>query len=329
MSAPALVTVVVCTYDHERYVARAMESVLEQEAPFGIDVVVLDDCSTDGTMSELARLAVRYPGRFVVRQPPANRNDHREFAVALDEASTPYVAMLDGDDYWTSPSKLAIQLAHLERNPQYAMTFHPVARVDEDDRPLPDLPESPWDRPTAVRDDLWRGCFIQASSVVFRRSAYDLLPTWYQESSFGDWELYLLLAERGDIGFLSERMSAYRVHAGGVWSGEAPRRRAQQVERFYALAARVEGAAFRRNRAATLSRAFSLSYWNREAGASWRAWRWGAEAAARALLHRPGPHAPSRGEVRDLLRAQVAVDRGRLRRHLGGQCRPWSSTQRQ
>ena len=304
MSAAA-VTVVVVTYNHERYITRAIRSILDQDAPFTVDVVVLDDCSTDGTVAELERLAARRPGRFTVRQPPVNRNDHQDFAASLDAAATPYLAMLDGDDYWTSPTKLATQVEFLERHPECALSFHPVQRVDDDDRPLPDLPGPMWDRPFGVRDDLWRGCFLQAGSVVFRRAAYDRLPGWYQRSVFGDWELYTILTRRGDLGFLPERMSAYRVHGGGAWTGRPPVHRARQVEAFYDLMADIEGRPFRRNRAATLSRAFSLAYWYGEAGAPFRAWRWGAAAAVRALAHRPGPHAPSRGEVRDLLRRQL------------------------
>ena len=132
MTTDPVVTVLIMTFDHERYINQALESVLTQETEFPYDVIVIDDCSTDGTAEALHRLAERFPGRFTVRRPPANRNDLHDFGVALDDCPSPYVAMLDGDDYWTSTTKLARQVALLELHPEYALSCHAVHPINAD-----------------------------------------------------------------------------------------------------------------------------------------------------------------------------------------------------
>lgn len=311
MTDTATVTVVITAFDHERYITQAVESVLTQETPFAYDVIVIDDCSNDRTVAALDRLAERFPGRFELRLAPVNRNDHRDFAAALDECRSPYLAMLDGDDYWTSTNKLAQQVNFLEQHREYAVVCHPVDAVDKDGHPAP----LQFDRRGShySRDDLWAACFVHTGSVVFRRSAFDRLPDWYQESTFGDWELLLLLTLRGDIWFLDGHMSVYRLHEGGEWSGLGSRGQARQVQAFYDHMERVWGRGFSANRAATLSRAVTLAYRFGEVGASLPAWRWLAEAVVRAGVRRPGEHGPSRREIRRLLVWQARCDRDRLR----------------
>ncbi|MBP9051846.1 MAG: glycosyltransferase [Ilumatobacteraceae bacterium] len=314
MTTDPVVTVLIMTFDHERYINQALESVLTQETEFPYDVIVIDDCSTDGTAEALHRLAERFPGRFTVRRPPANRNDLHDFGVALDDCPSPYVAMLDGDDYWTSTTKLARQVALLELHPEYALSCHAVHPINADGTPSTTQYEHR--RPRYERDDLWSACFIHAGSVVFRRSAFDRLPAWYFESTFGDWELFLLVTARGDVHFLDERLSAYRIHEGGMWSGLGSRRQADQIHDFYRHQQRAWGREFRTNRSAMLSRSVTLAFRYGEADARLLAWRWLLDAVLRATIHRPGGHGPTRQEIKRLLAWRVRADRDHLlRRH--------------
>lgn len=312
MTDEAMVTVVLITFQHERYITQALESVLTQETQFPYDVIVIDDCSTDGTADALRRLAERFPGRFSVRRPPANRNDLHDFGVALDECRTPYVAVLDGDDYWTSPTKLARQVDFLEQHAEYALACHAVHPVNEDGTPS----STRYDPrpPRCTRDDLWSACFIHTGSVVFRRAAFDRLPAWYYESTFGDWELFLLLTARGDVRFFEEQMSAYRIHGGGLWSGLGSRRQADQIRDFYRHQEQVWGPEFSANRSAKLSRSVTLAYQYGEAKARLLAWRWLADAVIRSTIHRPGAHGPTRKEIKRLFAWRVRADRDHLLR---------------
>lgn len=164
------------------------------------------------------------------------------------------------------------------------------------------------------RDDLWSACFIHTGSAVFRRSAFDRLPAWYFESVAGDWELFLLLTLRGDVWFDPERMSAYRVHAGGMWSGIDSRRQAAQVHDFYRHQQRAWGRGFTRNRAATLSRAVTLAFRYGEADQRLKSWRWLTEAIARSAVHPSDAHGPSRADVKRMIAWRVRADRDHLLR---------------
>jgi glycosyltransferase involved in cell wall biosynthesis len=308
----ATVTVVITTYNHERYITQAIETVLAQETTFAYEVIVIDDCSTDGTADILDQLEVRHPGRFTVRRPPANRNDLHDFGLALDECRSPYIAILDGDDFWTSTTKLERQVRFLDEHSEYVLTCHAVHPINEDGTPSSTQYEPR--RPRYTRDDLWSACIIHTGSVVFRRDAFDRLPAWYYDSVAGDWELFLLLTVRGDIRFFDERMSAYRIHAEGLWSGLSNRRQADQVRDFYRHQQRAWGREFRTNRAATLSRAVTLAFRYGEADARLLSWRWLAEAVLRSTVHRPGAHGPTRGEIKRLLGWRARADRDYLLR---------------
>jgi len=312
MTAPAVARVVITTFNHERYIAQAVESVVTQETSFPYEVIVIDDCSTDGTADELDRMAARFPGRFTVRRSPRNRNDLHDFGAALDECTSPYLAILDGDDHWTSTTKLARQIAFLDHHPEYSIACHAVHPINEDGTPS----DIRYDerRTRYTRDDLWSACIIHTGSVVFRRSAFDRLPAWYYDSVGGDWELFMLVTLRGDVWFSDERMSVYRVHPGGQWSGIGSRRQADQVHKFYRHQERAWGSDFRTNRAATLSRALTLAFRYGEAGQRLAAWRWLAEAVVRSAAHRPGEHGPSRNDVTRMVAWRVRSDRDHLLR---------------
>ena len=302
----ALVTVVVTTFNHEHFIREALTSVFEQRTSFPVDVVVIDDCSTDGTEAQLSALAEQFPGRFRVSRPPANRNDLHDFADALNRCDTPYVAMLDGDDFWIESDKLQRQVDLLEADPTYVLSCHEARPINADGS-LADRRFGPR-RTRIVRDDLWEACILHAGSAVFRRSGFDTLPAWYLDSVAGDWELYLLLTVRGDIHYTSDELSAYRIHDGGMWSGQSQVQQARSTHDFYVHQRAAWGADFRRNRTATLSQATTLAFRYGEAGMRRLAWRWLAEAVWRCMTHRATGHGPTRQDVARLAKWRVRAD---------------------
>ncbi len=114
------------TYNASKFIVEAMESVLAQQTSFPYEVVVLDDCSTDGT-TEIVREYVRgFPRCVRVDVAERNRNDHLQFSQEVGRSRVEYIAMLDGDDYWTDPRKLQIQVDFLDSHPECAVCFHNV-----------------------------------------------------------------------------------------------------------------------------------------------------------------------------------------------------------
>ena len=214
------VSVCMVTYNHERYIAQAVESVLVQQTTFPIEIVIGEDCSTDSTRSILRGLARRHPGRLQLRLANRNEGGKTNFMGAFAACRGQYVAMLEGDDYWCCPTKLQMQADALDARPDWAICFHPAKCIYEDGLQGPAfLPEN-WQRTEATLVDLFEQNFISTNSVMFRNRLFPAFPPWFKEHTVGDWPLHILNAEHGNIGFLPDVMSAYRIHAHGIWAAE-------------------------------------------------------------------------------------------------------------
>jgi glycosyltransferase involved in cell wall biosynthesis len=221
------VSVVVVTYNHELFLEQALDSVLSQELDHDYEVIVSEDRSTDGTGAILERYASEHQGIVRVMRSEHNLGTNEVLTRALEAATGEYVALLDGDDYWTSQAKLRTQVAFLDQRPEFSICFHNALVVyDEGDiETHPFHMNPPSERisaalPPAVShlEDLLGGNFMQTCSVMFRRRMLPPTPDWYDGLAIADWPLYVLLAERGPIGYIDEILSAYRVHPGGLWS---------------------------------------------------------------------------------------------------------------
>ena len=199
MSAVPL-TVLLTTYNHEAFIAQALESVLAQETDVPFEVVRHRRRVHGRDARHRPRgCATAIPAASAWPSTTVNENSNRRFREEWERCGSEYVALLDGDDYWTSPAKLARLVAVLEQRRDCSICFHDVEVVPDD----PDLPAwvnngPEWDRPVGI-EDLWATNFIAGCSPVLRRSLLPRLPRWYDDAPFGDWPLYLLCADRGSI----------------------------------------------------------------------------------------------------------------------------------
>src|SRR5437867_2548687 len=100
------VSILLQTYNHERFIERAIESVLEQEVPFPLEVIVSDDRSSDRTRELVSRYANAHPELIRTLFPDRHLGMNPLFRRALDTARGDYLALLDGDDFWTAKDKL-------------------------------------------------------------------------------------------------------------------------------------------------------------------------------------------------------------------------------
>lgn len=219
INSPA-VSVCVVTYNHERYLARALDGALMQRTTFPFEIVIGEDCSTDGTRQVARRYAAAHPQTITLVEQQRNVRGNRNFALALSRCRGRYVALLDGDDYWTSPHKLQRQFDFLEARPRCVACFHTMQVVYES------TPQHNWiSRPRVIKEtytlrDLLRRYEFQTGSAMIRAAAVPPLPRWYYSLKVGDVTLFAMLAEHGPLGFIDEMMGVYRVHAGGLWSGK-------------------------------------------------------------------------------------------------------------
>jgi glycosyltransferase involved in cell wall biosynthesis len=228
------VSVLVMTYNHAEFITQALDSALMQETRFPYEIIVSEDCSTDGTREIVQAYHRRFPEKIRLILSDHNLASNAVVVRGIDAARGQYVALLDGDDYWTSPYKLQKQADFLDSHPECALCFH-NARVLHDDGSQEPWLWTPAHHPQITTlADLWMGNYIATCSTMFRRGLFPQLPAWY-ESFFPitDWPLHILNAEHGKIGYLNEVMGVYRYHSGGYYSQLSQREKLRETLKFY------------------------------------------------------------------------------------------------
>ena len=229
------VTVLIMTYNHERFIRQAVESTLMQMLDEPFEILISEDCSTDGTRDIVEEYAARHAHR--IRLLLSDRNLHSNVVVArgIRSAKGQYIALLDGDDYWLSPLKLKKQVEFLDQHLGCTVCFHQALVRDE----TGDRPDWYWTPPDqkafSTVHDIWQGNFIATCSTMFRKDAMGDLPEWYSSFPVTDWPLHILNAEKGLIGYINEVLGVYRYHSGGAYSGFTEARKNEETYRLYNL----------------------------------------------------------------------------------------------
>ena len=205
-------------YNHEKYIEQCLNSFLMQKTLFDFEIVIGEDFSSDRSREILLDFQNKYPGKFKLLLHPHNIGAVQNQKLTLNACTGKYIAICEGDDYWTDPLKLQKQVDFLEANEAYSMCFH---RTDEllIDRTIQKSLTTYSEKANRFFeiDDLAKGNFIHTPSVVFKNNLIEF-PKWMSLVSVGDYPLWMLLASRGRIGYLGESMAHYRVGV-GVWSG--------------------------------------------------------------------------------------------------------------
>jgi len=275
------------TYNHERYIAQAIESVLMQRTAFSLELVIGEDCSSDGTRAIVRDFERRYPSQIRVLFAARNLGAMTNCVRTLQACRGQYIALLDGDDYWTDPQKLQTQVDFLTAHPECTICFHNATKVYEDGRGAPGLYCAADQKPFSTLRDLLAKNSIPTCSVMVRNGLLKELPAWFGQMPFGDWAFYVLNAQHGGIGYLDRVMGAYRVHDQGVWSRETKiERLLSQVAVYKAFRAHL-GPAYGGEISAGLSRCYlKLSSQYERSGEKLNARRYAAKALSAGGLHK-------------------------------------------
>src|SRR5689334_21978219 len=224
-SSQPKVSVLITTYNQENLITQTVDSVLMQMVDFDYEIVIGEDASSDRTRQIVMELARQHPEkiRVLLRDPEvANRERHlsgkMNFLQALQSCRGEYIAILDGDDYFTSPHKLQKQVDFLDARRDCMICFHNVKAVYENDSDGPEyLCPADQKEITDIKQLLW-GNFMPSCSIMYRREPVVQIPDWFYTAKVGDWPLHIFKAQYGKIGYLNEVMAAYRVHEAGAWS---------------------------------------------------------------------------------------------------------------
>lgn len=222
-----LVSVSIITYNHKRFIAQCLEGVLQQITNFDFEVIIGDDSSTDGTTEICQEYQNKYPDKIklnirarehviYINKKPTGRHN---FIENLKLCNGNYIALTDGDDYWTDPYKLQKQVDFMQSSPEYGICFHNVNMLSEETKSISkDIIARNVNETTSV-DDLLRGNYIHMTSVLIRNNFS--LPEWFKKAELGDWAFYLIVVGNQKIKKITDIMAVYRVHHTGIWSGES------------------------------------------------------------------------------------------------------------
>lgn len=212
-----LLTVVIISYFQEKYIKHAIESVLIQKTNFPFEILIGDDASTDATPNIIKKLADENQERITAFLRQKNLGASKNLLDLFHKAKGKYIATLEGDDYWTDPNKLQVQVDFLEKNKEYIGCAHKCVVVDENEKPNYNL--SPhWTYPKKVfnLNDFLKSetCPSQTGTEVFRNIFSDKNKNYsalYKVHPIvADKTLALMLLSQGDFYCFNKVMSAYR-----------------------------------------------------------------------------------------------------------------------
>lgn len=206
-------------YNHEKYIAQAIESVLMQETEYRVLLVIAEDCSTDNTREIVKEYKNKYPDKIRLilneRNLGMKRNSTLSYRYVMD---ADYLSICEGDDYWTDPHKLQEQVSFLENHPDYIGTAHNVSMIDKYGRKIRKSMHTFCDRKNICDYDLTVAertpLFSHVNSLVYR-NIFKMMNNRQRNLFFlcktnGDVKLWVTLAALGKVKIFSEYRSCYR-----------------------------------------------------------------------------------------------------------------------
>lgn len=215
------VTIRCFTFNHERFIRQCLEGFVMQKADFRFEAIVHDDASTDNTAAIIREYAEKYPDIIKPIYETENQySKHDGSLTRIMNAHTrgKYIAMCEGDDYWTDPYKIQKQVDFLESHPDYVMCSSRFDKYWQESGVLEEDPDKDFEGADYDLQNLIGGKWLtQTLTVMYRRSALDLKHYARYGMSL-DMILFYELLKHGKGYCFPEVMGVYRYHEGGVWS---------------------------------------------------------------------------------------------------------------
>lgn len=228
-----LLNVLMITYNHEKYIEQSVLSVLNQKTDFEYNIIIGEDCSTDSTRSILLNLKDKYPDKINLLLQETNVGARKNLRMVEELCKAPFIACLEGDDYWTSEDKLQKQVDFLKTNKEYSACVHGINIIDEDNNDWKDNKviyniESIYSSTSIFTQiELCSGLLPGQSGTMVYRNILGKLDKHQQELYFstncnGDARRTVLLLSFGPIYCFTDKMSSYRFvdTQGSSWSAK-------------------------------------------------------------------------------------------------------------
>ncbi|CUV66431.1 putative Glycosyl transferase [Sulfurovum sp. enrichment culture clone C5] len=214
------VSIFMITYNHEKYIAKALDSILMQEVDFDYEIVVGEDYSKDNTREILLSYKSKYPDKFKLLLHDKNIGMMPNVSATLRACTGKYIALLEGDDYWTDLHKLQIQIDAMEEHPNCHMSFHPVSLLKNDKIGKKLCQHSDENKIfTTSEVILGGGGFCSTPSLVLKQEVISNLPEFFhQKAPVGDYFLQILGSVSGGALYIDRTMAIARTGHEGSWT---------------------------------------------------------------------------------------------------------------
>lgn len=210
-----LVTVILLTYNHEKTIAKAFDSILEQKTNFDFCIHVLEDCSTDATATVCKEYQAKFPEKIKLFLNTVNLGVLKNYKSGLQRVTSRYIAFLEGDDYWCDPQKLQMQVDALEAHPECTMCGHNVLFKDHVKNIEYRFIEDEMDSQKHIYS-LEDRLFIHPSARLYRN-----IVDWKDipDALALDIHTYTVYLAQGKLYYIDRVMSVYNKTGEGYWSG--------------------------------------------------------------------------------------------------------------
>ena len=217
------VSIFLLTYNQEQFIEQTIQSILAQKTNFRYQLVIGEDCSTDNTRKICEQYAEEYTEKIKLLPSEKNHGLIQNFIRTYRECDGKYVAICDGDDYWTDPLKLQKQVDFLDDNPEYSIVFTSFKFLFPDGRII-EKDYSSQSSITSFKDLVFENYISSVTAMFINKMAINDFPAWLDTCPYGDWPLYLWTTKGGSkIRFLDDVTAVYRTEIGvGNFNGKSP-----------------------------------------------------------------------------------------------------------
>ncbi|WP_321369243.1 glycosyltransferase [uncultured Draconibacterium sp.] len=217
-----IVSICCTVYNHEKFLEDTFNGFLSQEVDFPIEIVINEDCSSDSSAEIIRKYEQLYP--HIVKPVYQSVNQYSLgkkplTQLVLPRAKGKYIAICEGDDYWTDPKKLQIQVDEMEKRPECQMSFHPAQKLNQQTGELFTISRHHKENKIIDPKNIIKadGGYCPTASLMFRKKIIDNLPDLVYDAPVGDYFLQVLGSIADGALYIDRVMSVYRTETGIGW----------------------------------------------------------------------------------------------------------------